>query len=251
MTKITSRATQLPLIALLLVSSASPALAAQVQVLSNPVPNGGIVMDGKLDDWLTVTPYQLDTVGDGSSGPGRPLDIDILQGAVAHDDHYFYFLYRATGDNMIDPASNWIFMDMDQNASTGLTAAGHPFSIGAEYNLGGTTGFNKWNANGTFGGGSSNTRIVVTGDSDNSGGHDFLEYAVARQAPQPGGGFFEPTGNQFNLIFMVEDTVTDYSPNNGNVDWFTYRVGPVPEPSSLMLSCLGGGFGLRRLRRRK
>jgi hypothetical protein len=208
-------------------------------------------MDGKLNDWLAVTPYQLDTIGDGSSGPARPLDIDFLQGAVAHDDHYIYFLWRATGDNMIDPSSNWIFMDMDQNAATGLTAAGNPFSIGAEYNLGGTTGFNKWNANGTFGGGSSNTRIVVTGDSDNSGGHDFLEFAVARQAPQPGGGFFEPTGDEFNLIFMVEDTVTDYGPNNGNVDWFTYRVGAIPEPSSLMLTCLVGGFGLRGLRRRK
>src|SRR5687768_11576386 len=84
---------------LLLAVSAAPAMAAQIQALSNPVPNGGIVMDGKLDDWAAVTPYAMDTIGDGSTGPARPLDIDFLQGAVAHDDHYFYFLYRATGDN--------------------------------------------------------------------------------------------------------------------------------------------------------
>jgi hypothetical protein len=67
-----------------------------------------------------------------------------------------------------------------------------------------------------------------------------LEFAVARQAPQPGGGFFEPTGSQFNLIFMVEDTTTDYGPNNGNVDWFTYGIGTVvPEPATLGLAALG------------
>ena len=195
--------------------------AVSVQTLSNPVPDGYIKIDGNINDWLAISSYAADTVGDGSTGPARPLDIDILQGAVAHDANNFYFLYRNAGDNMVDSASNWIFIDLDQNPATGLSSIGDLSSIGTDYNLGGTTGWNAWNADGSYGGAAAGN-TVATGDSDGSGGADFLEWSISRSAIQPGGGTFNPPGTSFNLVFGAEDTTIDTSPNNGNADWFTY-----------------------------
>jgi hypothetical protein len=198
--------------------AASPVRAVSVETLSNPVPNGYIKIDGDLSDWLAISAFNQDTVGDGSTGPARPLDIDILQGAVAHDANNFYFLYRNAGDNMVDIASNWVFIDLDQNVATGA-ALGFP-NIGTDYNLGGTTGWNAW-ANGGLAGPAAG-RSVAVGDSDNSGGADFLEWSVSRTATQPGGGTFDPPTGSFDLLFIGEDTTFDTSPNNGTVDWFTY-----------------------------
>lgn len=210
-------------------ATVSPASAASVQTLNNPVPNGYIKLDGNISDWLSIARFNQDTVGDGSTGPARPLDIDILQGAVAHDANFFYFLFRSAGDNMIDVASNWVFIDLDQNATTGLTSIGALGSIGTDYNLGGTGGWNEWNAAGGHAGGAAG-RSVAIGDSNGSGGADFIEWAISRTAVQPGGGTFNPPTGSFNLVFGAEDTTFDTSPNNGNVDWFTYNASGVYNP---------------------
>ncbi|BBO33606.1 PEP-CTERM sorting domain-containing protein [Lacipirellula parvula] len=203
--------------------------AASVQTISNPVPNGFIKLDGNISEWLSISRFNEDTTGDGSTGSFVP--IDIRQGAVAHDDNFFYFLYRNSGDNMVTGASNWIFIDLDQNATTGLTAAGGiNFSIGAEFNLGGTGGWNQWNAAGGHAG-SAAGKLAVAGDSNASGGADFIEFSVSRTAIQPGGGTFNPPGTSFNVLFVAENTTTpDYSPNNGAVDWFTYNASGVYNP---------------------
>ena len=201
---------------------ASQAYAVSVQTTANPVPNGYMKMDGSLSDWSFLTAYNQDAVGDGSSGPARPLDIDILQGAVAHDDNFFYFLYRNAGDNMVDNASNWIFIDLDQNAATGYKGTAPVSSVGTDFNLGGTTGWNAWTAAGAHAGGAAG-RTLAVGDSNGSGQPDFIEFAVSRTAVQPGGGTFNPPTGSFNLVFGAEDTNFDTSPNNANVDWFTYN----------------------------
>jgi hypothetical protein len=227
---------------------ANQAQAVSVQTLSNPLPNGAIVIDGNFADWAAVNKYTQDNIGDGSSGGARPLDIDILQGAIAHDANFFYILYRTTGSNMIDPFSNWVFFDLDQNAATGYKATAELSSIGMEFNVGGTEGWNNFNAAGAFlGGGAGKT--VAAGDSDGFGGNDFLEWSISRTALQPNGGTFNPVGASFNVVFGAEDTVLDTSPNNGNVDWFTYTL--VPEPSSALLaviavSAIRGGVARRR-----
>lgn len=202
----------------LCLSHAASLRAASVQTLANPVPNGYIKIDGNINDWLSIGAYAPDATGDGSTGPARPLDIDILQGAVAHDANFFYFLYRNAGDNMVDPNSNWVFIDLDQNVATGAALG---FPIGTDYNLGGLNGWNAW-ANGAFAGPAAG-RSVAAGDSNGSGGADFLEWAVSRTAVQPGGGVFNPPTGNFDLIFIAEDTTFDTSPDNGASDWFTYN----------------------------
>jgi hypothetical protein len=205
--------------------------AVEVQSLSNPVPNGAIVIDGNLSDWAGITPFQQDTIGDGSTGAARPLDIDILQGAVAHDANFIYVLYRNAGDNMVDPFSNWVFFDLDRNQTTGLNSIGAMASIGTEFNLGGTDGWNAWNAAGGFVGGAAG-RTVAAGDSSAiPAGNDFLEFAISRTEAQPNGLTFNPIGGtSFNLVFGAEDSVLDTSPNDGSQNWFNYNV--VPEPAA-------------------
>lgn len=215
--------------ALVALGLAASAQAVSVQTLANPVPNGFVKIDGNISDWLSLASFNQDTVGDGSTGPARPLDIDILQGAVAHDANFIYFLYRNAGDNMVDGASNWVFIDLDQNAATGLTSITALGSVGTDYNLGGLGGWNGWNAAGGHAGVAAG-RTVAAGDSNNSGGTDFLEFAVSRSAVQPGGGTFNPPSGSFNLVFGAEDTTFDTSPNNGDVDWFTYNASGVYNP---------------------
>jgi hypothetical protein len=204
--------------------------AVSVQTIANPVPNGAIKIDGNISDWLGVTKYTQDAIGDGSSGPARPLDIDILQGAVAHDANFFYFLYRNTADGMVDGASNWIFIDLDRNQATGQNAIPGTTAIGMEFNLGGTGGWNAWSPTGPFAGPAAG-RTVAAGDSDNSGGADFLEYAVSRTAAQPNGITFNPIGGSlFDLLFAAEDTILDNHPNNGDQDFFTYDASGIYNP---------------------
>ena len=197
--------------------------AASVATRSNPMPNGFFQMDGSLSDWENAAWYPDDAVGDGSV-PGGRIPIDILGGAIAHDDNFIYFLYRNAADNMVDGASNWIFIDLDQTQSTGYSGgvneiAGLP--IGMEFNLGGTAGWNAWTAGGAFAGGAAG-RTVAVGDSDNSGGADFLEYAISRTAVSPNGLTFNPIGGtDFDVMFIAENAIGDYSPNSP-ADWFTY-----------------------------
>lgn len=210
---------------------ASQASAASVQTLNNPVPNGYIKLDGNISDWLSIARFNQDAVGDGSTGPARPLDIDVLQGAVAHDANFFYFLFRNAGDNMVDVASNWTFIDIDQNNTTGLTSITALGSVGTDFNLGGTSNWNEWTAAGAHAGGAAGMTSAI-GDSNGSGGADFIEYAISRTAVQPGGGTFNPPTGSFNLVFGGEDTNIDTSPNNGNVDWFTYNAAGVYNPGA-------------------
>lgn len=196
------------------------ASAASVQTISNPVPNGYMKMDGSLSDWQFLTTYAPDAIGDGSTGAGRPLDIDILQGAIAHDDEFVYFLWRNTGDNMIDSASNWVFIDIDQNPSTGLQnyLGG---ALGIDFNLGGTNNWYSWNADGTLAGIHPDRRTLAVGDSDGSGGADFIEYAVSKTFTYANGLSMVPASGKFDVVFWAEDTVMDTYPNN-LTDWFTY-----------------------------
>ncbi|MEX2170275.1 MAG: hypothetical protein WD851_13260 [Pirellulales bacterium] len=198
--------------------------AASVATRSNPMPNGFFQMDGDLSDWENAAWYPDDAVGDGSV-PGPRIAIDILGGAIAHNDNFIYVLYRNAADNMVDGFSNWVFFDLDQNQATGLNGAVNPdiagLPIGIEFNLGGTAGWNAFNPAGAFVGGAAGKTVAV-GDSDNSGGADFLEFAISRTPVSPNGLTFNPIGGtEFDVMFVAENPTGDYSPNNP-ADWFTY-----------------------------
>lgn len=205
--------------------------AASVATLNNPVPNGFIQMDGSLSDWLAVPWYADDTVGDGSV-PGPRIAIDILGGAIAHDENFIYFLYRNAEDGMVDGFSNWIFIDLDQNQTTGFSGAVNEIAglpIGMEFNLGGTAGWNAWDSAGAFAGGGAGKSVAV-GDSDGSGGADFLEFAISRTAAQPNGIPFNPIGGtELDVMFIAENPTGDYYPDDP-ANWFTYDAAGTYDP---------------------
>ncbi len=130
------------------------AQAGQVETRSNPVANGAIVIDGNFGDWAGVAAYTADGAGDAPAG-----DQDWVQAAVAHDDTYIYLrLDRTAASTSFNGAPSgsstggqgyWVLLDTDKSHATGLNLAGvRPFSVGAEFNLGGIITINRWGAGG-------------------------------------------------------------------------------------------------------
>ena len=116
--------------------------AVSLETQNNPVPNGFIKIDGDYSDWLAVAHYQMDTIGDTAVG-GLGNGVDILEGAIAHDDDFIYVLWRNSGPGGVTGFSNWIWFNMDNDPATGRTdlfGVAAPLSRGTEYNLGGTGG---------------------------------------------------------------------------------------------------------------
>jgi hypothetical protein len=213
-------------LAILVVSAIAGNLyAISVQTMDNPVPNGFIKIDGDYSDWLSVAHYQADTVGDTAVG-GLGAGVDILEGAVAHDDNFIYVLWRNSGPGGITASSNWVWFDVDNNATTGRTdlfGVAAPLARGTEYNLGGLNGWNQWaGPAGAYTGGAAG-KLAAAGSTTGSGGADFIEWSISRTAAQPGGLFFNPTGGTtLQFFYVTEATTSDTYPNNQAADWFTY-----------------------------
>ena len=96
--------------------------------LSNPVT--GIALDGDLADWETVTP--LDPDPDDVSGESNLLD--WRRARLAHDATHFHVAYENQGPITL----NWgfsLYLDTDQNRTTGFRGSGDSFPIGADFLL--------------------------------------------------------------------------------------------------------------------
>jgi hypothetical protein len=209
---------------LLFVVEVTPTWAESLETQSNPVPNGFVEIDGDYSDWAALPHYLADPVGDTSVG-GLGEGVDILHGAIAHDENFIYVLWRNSGPGGITNFSNWVWFNMDNNPDTGRTdmfGLTTPLSRGAEYNLGGLQGWNQWGPTGDFTGGSAG-KLVAAGASSGSGEPDFLEYSISRTAQQPGGVTFNPTGGTtLEYFFITEATTPDTYPDTHSTDWFTY-----------------------------
>ena len=220
--------------------------AISLQTHNNPVANGSIQIDGDYSDWASIPRYQADTIGDTAVG-GLGNGVDILEGAIAHDDNFIYVLWRNAGPGGVTDFSNWIWFDMDNNPDTGRTdlfGVAAPLSRGTEYNLGGLNGWNQWAGPGGGYTGGAAGKLAAAGSTTGTGGNDFIEYSISRTAAQPGGLFFNSTGGTtFHFYFITEaTTLSDTYPNSHAADWFTYdtRGSVIPEPGSIALGGIAG-----------
>jgi spherulation-specific family 4 protein len=167
------------------------------QTLSNPVANGSIVVTGNdRTDWAGVPAYDVD--GADTAGP----EVDYRQVQVAHDDDNFYFRFQLNTSGFLGFRHN-VFIDVDQDRSTGFRGSGDQLSIGAEYLLQGSSVFSFAGASATTWGWS----FLGTQPWD-----DFPTTDIETQIPRSLIG--NPAG--FDFVLFGDNTGTDdYYPNSG------------------------------------
>lgn len=91
-------------------------------------PNPAITLDGNLSDWSSITSFGTDPADIAGSGN----QVDWLQAWMAHDANNLYLAYSNDGSVNF----NWgfqLFLDTDDNVSTGFKGTSGNFPTGTEY----------------------------------------------------------------------------------------------------------------------
>ena len=112
-------------------------LSYRILDVSNPVGAGAIVVNGNLADWSTLVPFGQASQ-DFITSSTNPVDLAQLR--VAHNATNLYVAYQNYGPttNGLNGAYN-LYLDTDNNRSTGFRGGSDDFPIGAEYLLQGKT----------------------------------------------------------------------------------------------------------------
>src|ERR687888_541964 len=113
---------------------ATSAQASVVKMVTNPVSEGTIVVDGRFSDWAARAPFP-----DDSDEPNTPSDLlDWERAAIAHDSSNFYFYYRNRHPIVLGSAFN-AWLDTDSSRATGFRGALDDLPIGVDFMVQGST----------------------------------------------------------------------------------------------------------------
>jgi spherulation-specific family 4 protein len=169
------------------------------QTMSNPVVNGSIVVTGNdRTDWAAVPAYDAE-----GAEAGGPFEVDYRQVQVAHDDDNFYFRFQLDASGFLGFRHN-VFIDVDQDRTTGFRGSGDQLSIGADFLLQGSSVFSFSGASPTTWG--WNFLSVQPFD-------DFPTTDIETQIPRSLIG--DPDGFDF-VLFGDNTFADDYYPNSGS-----------------------------------
>ncbi len=183
-------------------------------------PSARIWLDGNFSDWDAIPPLYDDESGDQQSGS---IDFGLLK--VANDERFVYF-YIEIGDelNLQDNNEISLFLDTDNNASTGIPING----IGAEV---------KWVFGERQGVYTARYTIyhqyigLVTAPTVTS---DRFEFSLDRTLSLFGQQLFPQ--NSFRIVFHDEGPVDDYLPDIGDIISYTFDNTSLPPIYPISLS---------------
>lgn len=207
--------------------SGSDIFAGPIEIQSNPVANGAIVVVGgnnDRSDWNAIPSYQADPI-DASM-----IDYTGLQ--IAHDDDniYIHLLLAPQGSPQFFGFMHNLFLDTDTSRSTGYFGSGGFLSTGSDYLIQGSSYF-------SFSGGTQdafawNFLGGVVWD-------DFPTNDIEIKIPRAALG----SPDAFDIILNAATSPTeDYYPNGATAgdggDFFRYSLVDVPEPTAATLMVL-------------
>jgi hypothetical protein len=210
----------------LMIGFAGPvALAGSLETQSNPVTPGDILI-GQYDlvnpndrsDWLPIPSYQADPIDDAS------VELDFAGVQIAHDVDNFYIhllLDASEAPPQFFGFRHNIFIDVDQDRSTGFFGAGEFLSIGADFLMQGPNLY-------SFSGGINQeafswTQVESSFPFGNIAWDDFPNEDIETLIPAAALG--NPTA--FDFVINGSNTVLeDYYPDLASAgvtgDYFTY-----------------------------
>jgi hypothetical protein len=175
-----------------------------------------IVIDGSFEDWAGLQIAQTDD----QESPAAGTDFKDIW--VSSDANYIYIRFTLYAPGNPNTFLNNIFVDADNDSSTGFGVAG----IGSEMLIQGGSGYQE--KNGAFNeGGIDDLDFAVSPEGD---GTDF-ELRISRNAKYANDGQRVFTGDTIRFALETENPsfiTTDLAPNNGGVE-VVLTQGPLAE----------------------
>jgi hypothetical protein len=190
-----------------------------------------ITIDGSFDDWAGVAPAYVDTafVDDPTfaDDPAKFDGVTDLKAVyAAHDDQYLYVRFTLYAPGNPFTSHNNIFVDSDNDSTTGFPAAGG--LLGSEVLIQGGTGYQE--KNGTFNDGSSVSGLDWLAAPSGTG-TDF-EFRISRAAQFDSDSTPVFTGDAISFVLEAENAqfnTVDIAPDTEGI---TYNFTPAPLAST-------------------
>lgn len=169
-----------------------------------------ILLDEDLDDWVEVTTFYKDPIGDNLNGT---FDFDTLW--VTNDNDYLYLRIQTTEEiNLVDRNYLTVYFDTDNKINTGKLISG----IGAEfeYTFGTRKGKSYFNTNNYF----DHSSIGFIG-SPTFSGNDF-EFAIKLNSYISGNKLFTSDTIKIRFTSYTSSSFTAFYDQTPDTDGFEY-----------------------------
>jgi hypothetical protein len=213
--------------------AAESARAISLETQSNAVTSSRITIDADRSDWQGIPEYTLDT---DSTPPGPELDFDAVQ--FANDATNVYFRLRLLPSPSGTPQPygfrHNLFLDTDQDRTTGFVGGGNFLATGADYLVQGPAVY-------SFGGATPEEftwnflQDLGANDTPDTDIEVSIPIAVIGSPDQ-----FDFFFNGANEGFIAEDFYPEFA-NSPLGDFFTYDLADVGPPPGITGDYNGNG----------
>ncbi len=201
-----------------------------------------ITIDGNTSDWAGIAPAYTD-----EDGVNNPSGVDFQNVYLANDANYLYIrITLMQPADAITPGNTYIWLDNDNNPTTGFQPFGNP-NFGSSLMIIGDQAYQE--AGGGFNEGTLTGATVAYGAAAIPG-TDF-EFRIARSVTGVSGAFAGVPlldSSTIEVQLGTDSGTGDSLPSWSNYGALSYTFAPVPEPTSVALAGLGLLFFVGRWR---